>query len=144
MPEHLPVLANWHQNEWAHLYPGSRLEDRIERMSEYLNEDFIPSTFVAVDGGLLGSAAIVISDMENRDELSPWLASVFVKSEYRKKGVGAELVKYAMRAAKNENIKKLYLFTESNESFYSRLGWKVFENIIYHKQPVTIMKVNLI
>jgi len=142
-PEHLSILANWHQREWGHLYPGRSLKDRVEKMSAYLNDDLIPSTFVAFEGEVKGSAAIVESDMETRTNLSPWLASVFVKSDFRKKGIGSALVRYVMKAAKKADIKELYLFTEHNELFYKRLGWIVFENILYHNQPVTIMKVNL-
>lgn len=141
--EYLPRLARWHQSEWACLNPGQSLEDRIEKMQAYLNEDFIPSTFAALDDDVLGSAAIIECDMETRKALSPWLASVYVAPEHRNKGVGSDLVKYVMRKACDQGYKKLYLYTPDQRDFYQRLGWQVLETLKYQDTDVTIMSVSL-
>ena len=88
-PEFIPTIAAWHQAEWAALNPGETLEQRIARMRHYLSDDVMPRMFVWVeDGQPVGTAAFVRSDMDTRPELSPWLASVYVKAECRGKGVG--------------------------------------------------------
>ena len=58
-PEHIETLAQWHQQQWQYLNPGQSLADRIAKMQKYLNDDFVPSTFVALGNEPLGSAAIV-------------------------------------------------------------------------------------
>lgn len=143
-PTYLPLLAKWHYEQWSYLYPDETLGDRIEKMGDYLNNDFIPSTFVAIDDGLLGSAAIIECDMETRKELTPWLASVYVSADHRNKGVGSRLVRHVMQQAKHYNIETLYLFTPDQEHFYSRLGWQIQENTVYSGHKVTIMRVQLI
>ena len=142
-PGYLSTLAMWHQNEWSHLNPGETLEHRTKRMQPYLNDDFIPSTFIAIDKTVLGSASIVENDMETRPELSPWLASVFVAPEHRNNCVGNKLVSHFMTQAKNKGIKKLYLFTADKKDFYEQLGWHTYNNVQYHGHQVTIMQVTL-
>ncbi len=74
-PEYTETLAQWHHKQWGELNPEFSLEKRREKMLLYLKDDFIPSTYVAVDDELLGSAAIVECDMDIKPELRPWLAS---------------------------------------------------------------------
>jgi GNAT superfamily N-acetyltransferase len=95
-PENLLTLASWHQDEWSYLNPGEDLFSRISRMQQFLNEDFIPSTFIAKDKVLLGSAAIVLQDMKTEPQLTPWLASVFIRPEFRRQGIGRQLVLHVM------------------------------------------------
>lgn len=142
-PEHLPLLAEWHHKEWSDFNPGETVEQRMERMQAYLNESFVPSTFIAKDGALLGSAAIVAHDMETKPGLSPWLASVFVAREYRGKGLGVRLVLHVMNEAKSQGIDTLYLFTPDKVTFYQKLGWKIMTREQYRGQEVTIMKIEL-
>ena len=142
-PELLETLARWHQAEWSYLNPGETLEQRISRMQPFLNDKLIPSTYIAFDNILYGSAAIVDSDMDNRPELSPWLASVFVKPEHRNKGIGSALVRHVMQQAKLSNIEKLYLYTPDREAFYHRLGWKRIDTEHYHGHEVVIMVTDL-
>ncbi len=142
-PDTLTTLALWHQDEWSYLNPGETLEDRISRMQLYLNVNFIPSTFIAVDNKLLGSAAIIAQDMKTRPQLTPWLASVFVEPGSRQNGVGSKLVLHAMQQAKNAGIKTLYLFTPDNKAFYLRLNWSIMYTEQYHGHEVTVMQTSL-
>lgn len=143
-PQYIPTLAAWHHHEWWSLNPGSSIEQRICDMQIYLNADFIPSTFIASESELLGSAAIVAHDMDNKLELTPWLASVFVAPAYRNQGIGSELVKVVMEKAQQAGIEMLYLFTSaSREAFYRKLGWEVFSKEEYYGNAVSIMRVDL-
>ena len=142
-PELLETLARWHQAEWSQLNPGETLEQRIIRMQPFLNDKLIPSTYIAFDDVLYGSAAIVANDMDNRPELSPWLASVFVYPEYRNRGIGSALVRHVMQQAHKNNIEKLYLYTPDREAFYHKLGWRHIETVHYHGYEVSIMEADL-
>lgn len=142
-PELLETLARWHQAEWSQLNPGESLEQRIIRMQPFLNDKLIPSTYIAFDDVLYGSAAIVANDMDNRPELSPWLASVFVKPEYRNQGIGSTLVHHVMLQAQQNDIEKLYLYTPDREAFYHKLGWRRIETAHYHGYQVSIMEADL-
>ena len=139
----LPTLALWHQGEWSDLNPGETIQHRIERMQLYLDDNFIPSTFVAKDKTILGSASIVSNDMETRPDLSPWLASVYVAPEHRQNGIGRLLVLHVMSRAKTEGINKLYLFTTDKKGYYQKLGWDINSIVQYHGHEVTIMQTTL-
>jgi N-acetylglutamate synthase-like GNAT family acetyltransferase len=143
IPDTLLQLAQWHQSEWSQLNPGETLEQRIDRMQDYLNKDFIPSTFVAIDHTVLGSAAIVKNDMATRKKLSPWLASVYVSPDRRGRGIGRKLVQHVMSCAKNRAYDKLYLFTADQQKFYESLGWQTFDIEHYHGQQVSLMQIKL-
>jgi len=110
----------------------------------YLEPEFVPSTFIGKDNGeLIGSAAIVKCDMDTHEELSPWLASVYVSACHRKHGYGGLLVRHVMQKAKEEGVRALYLFTPSEEDFYGKLGWRKRSEESYRGAAVTIMEVHL-
>lgn len=142
-PENLSTLASWHQQEWSYLNPGEDLSARILRMQPHLSDDLIPSTFIAKGDALLGSAAIVDQDMKIKPQLKPWLASVFVRPEYRKQGIGRKLVLHVMAQAQTAGIGRLYLYTPDKTGFYSKLGWSILEQCQYHNHEVIVMQVNL-
>ena len=142
-PDDIATLALWHQDEWSHLNPGETLEQRTLRMRPYLNDDFIPSTFIARDNSLIGSAAITAQDMQSRPQLTPWLASVFVSPGNRNRGIGSRLVLHVMTEAKKASIKKLYLYTPDKKEFYLKLNWTIMNTEEYHGHQVTVMQTIL-
>jgi len=144
-PQHLTTLANWHQAEWAHLNPGQTLQQRIEKMQPFLNQETIPTTLIYLDnkGTLCGSAAILESDMDTHQDLTPWLASVYVAPEHRNKGIGTKLIQAITNLAKTNNIKTLHLYTPSKETFYQSLGWQTTTKETYHQEPITLMQIPL-
>jgi N-acetylglutamate synthase-like GNAT family acetyltransferase len=143
-PHYLSILAAWHQQEWAHLNPGSSLEKRIEKMQAYLEDGLVPSTFIYQQHGqLAGSAAIVVCDMDTHPEITPWLASVFVAPQFRRQGIGAQLVRHVMLQAKQAGIPALHLFTPDQVAFYQRLGWSIVTKEVYCETAVSLMRVGL-
>lgn len=143
-PQQIPILAAWHYAQWGYLNPGVSLEARIEKMQKYLGDEPIPSTYLWIDGDdLIGSAALVKSDMDTHPELTPWLASVYVRPEGRGSGVGAALVNYVVQKAREQNLRELFLFTPDRENFYARLGWHTIAKEEYRGIEVTLMKIEL-
>ncbi len=141
--ECLEKICTWHHNEWGYLNPGRTLEARIEKMREHFDGNTIPATYVAeIDGKIVGSASILESDMPERPELKPWLASVFVDPDYRKNQVGRTVVLKIMQHAREAGIKTLYLYTPDREHFYKHMGWKTIEKLEYHGANVTLMKID--
>jgi N-acetylglutamate synthase-like GNAT family acetyltransferase len=105
-----------------------------------MNRDRIPLAIVALEAGeVLGSASLVAHDMDTRMELTPWLASVFVGEQYRRRGVGAELVRRIMAEAGKLKVPLLHLYTVHSEKLYASLGWTVMERTNYLEHPVVLM-----
>ena len=140
-PEHIPTIAAWHHAQWGYLNPGSTVEARIEKMQRYLKGAAMPAMYICVDGKhVVGTAALVESDMDSHPELSPWLASVYVNPDYRKQGVGATLVKRVVSEASALGFSPLYLFTPDQATFYQSLGWEFIAQELYRGSAATLMK----
>lgn len=138
--EFIPALARWHHQEWAYLRPGDSVEARIARLRDACGYKEIPTVVIAFsDFTLLGSAMLVVHDMDTRVDLSPWLAGVFVSPEHRQHGIGAALVQRVTDDARALGVQRLYLYTPSTEQFYSRLGWSVVEHTGYRGVNVVAM-----
>jgi N-acetylglutamate synthase-like GNAT family acetyltransferase len=91
------------------------------------------------EGELLGSASLIEHDMDNRLELYPWLAGVFVAPARRRQGIGAALVRRIVAKAGELGITKLYLYTFKSTAFYTDLGWVLLEPAVYRSKQVSIM-----
>lgn len=141
-PQYLEQICRWHHAEWSYLNPGKTLETRIKKMHEHLEGNSIPATYLAVTDQVIGSASIVVSDMPERPELTPWLASVFVAPDARKKGAGRAVVLKVMQHARETGVKTLYLYTPDREHFYQHMGWQTIEKLVYHDANVTLMKID--
>lgn len=142
-PQHIPTIARWHFDEWGYLNPGKTLEYRIERMQRYIADKPIPSMLIAVDDdAVLGTAALVEADMDSHPELTPWLASVYIREDQRGVGLGKKLVQALMDFAGQQQLDRLYLFTPDQAGFYAKLGWKVLTQESYRDTPVTIMQLD--
>jgi predicted N-acetyltransferase YhbS len=138
--EFVDTLVRWHHAEWAYLRPGETIEARTIRIRNALGRLGIPTVFVAFDNkNLLGSAMLVVNDMETRAEFSPWLAGVYVAPEYRGKGVGRSLVSRAIKEAGTLGVSRMYLYTPSSEKYYVRLGWQTREHAQYRGANVAVM-----
>ena len=141
IPSAISKLANWHYGQWSYLNPAKTVEKRMEILRKHLETNIIPTTFVALIGNkVVGSASLVENDMEDRLELTPWLASVFVDPKYREMGAGTKLVNKIIELARKNGNKEFYLYTPDKENFYQKIGWQTFEKREFHDENVTIMK----
>lgn len=138
----IPTLAAWHQGQWGHLNPSKTLPMRIASLERHLADAPIPATFVAVEDGLpLGSASLVERDLPTRPHLTPWLASVFVAPEHRRRGIASGLVRRVVEEAARLEIPTLYLFTWDQQRLYAGLGWTIVEETEYLSEPITVMSI---
>ena len=138
-------LARWHHDEWLHLNPGATLESRLKRYQSSVSSNDLPELFVAINGDtLLGSATLAKNDMDTREFLMPWLASLFVAVDYRGLGVASALIEYVIRYAKQREFKNISLFTEDQTDFYQHRGWHLIESVEYRDSEVDLMSQRLI
>ncbi|MFN2327466.1 MAG: GNAT family N-acetyltransferase [Chromatocurvus sp.] len=122
-------LAELHHIEWGHLHRSFTLEKRIEAISQAAGREGIPSVFIAAsEGQLIGSAALVHQDMTTRPDLSPWLAAVYVKKDFRHQGIASELIARCENEAVRAGAGAWYLYTEFASGLYEKLGWQPMEH----------------
>ena len=140
LPDAVQTLAKWFHEEW-HAFDGRTIESIATQLSENLNPDSIPITFIAHrNEELLGSVSLDRSDFPPLDHLSPWLSSLYVHSSCRGKGIGCSLVRHLQNFALARGIGPLYLWTPGSTRLYERCGWVAFASATYGAQPVKLMK----
>jgi len=136
----LSKIAGWQHAQFGYLNPSVTLEQRTNRLRESLQRDRLPMALVAISeqGELVGSASILKTTLTHA-HLTPWLSSVFVPTELRRKGIASALSLRAIRESARIGFETLYLFTPHNESLYARLGWQTLERSLHNGLPISIM-----
>jgi GNAT superfamily N-acetyltransferase len=141
IPQHAPVLAAKHAQEWAHLYPDQDESAVLTAFSAEAADGHLPATLLALDGEmLLGSVSLIFGDLPSRPDLDPWLASLFVFHRHRGKGVGNFLIKSAMEVFATTGFPTLYVFTENRTSLFAKHGFTYMEDGSCGGHAVHIMK----
>jgi GNAT superfamily N-acetyltransferase len=147
----IEVVARWQFDTWGHLEPGDSLAARIADLGrQAANREQIPATFVALEGiEPLGCASVLQQDMEvfraspRQRDLTPWLASIYVRPGMRGRGVATALVRHVMAQMAARGIPRLYLFTRGARGLYEKIGWQVIGTDHYKGLDMTIMAVDL-
>ena len=127
-PEFFDAVADRIWREWWEPN-GHPLAYIRGRLAENMQDTSIPLALVAHDGdGFLGTASVIASDLDERPELTPWVAAVWVEESMRGHGVGAALVDAAARAGFALGFPRVYLCARARMTrFYERLGWTLIE-----------------
>jgi N-acetylglutamate synthase-like GNAT family acetyltransferase len=143
-PHHAHTLARWHFLEWRHLYNDWSLIAAHEELLLQQNAD-IPTTLVALDGNdVIGSVSLIHDDhLTGFQHLTPWLASLYVRDDWRGNGVGARLVIAAQAHARALGVARIYLFTPAQREFYVDKGFRDFDKGLAAGEPVTVMVCDL-
>ena len=56
----------------------------------------------------IGVVSLWVNDLKARQDLFPWMATLYVKEDYRNKGVGKKLQEISIEYAKQKNYSNLY------------------------------------
>jgi len=137
----IPILAKWLYEEWGYLHENDSIHRRIMSLENQVDETKIPFTYVAlIDKMPAGTASVVTTDIPDRRDLTPCVASVLVHKNYRRTGIGSALMKAVEKHAQRLGFEKLYLFTWDQEKLYSSLGWKTIEASEYEGKSIVIME----
>jgi N-acetylglutamate synthase-like GNAT family acetyltransferase len=122
---HLDKISKACAKEWN----SSEETSRRYFLNKY-NNDILPLSFKVFEKEeLVGFFAIIRSDTTNIQDITPWLATVFVFPEHRNKGVGKFIQEQSFQIAKFHGFKRLYLWTKMS-GYYETKGWKYLEDII--------------
>jgi GNAT superfamily N-acetyltransferase len=141
VPQHAPVLAAKHAQEWAHLYPEQEESQILTAFSAEAADGHLPLTLLAMDGEtLMGSVSLIFGDLPSRPDLDPWLASLFVLHRFRGRGVAGFLIKSALEVFASTGFSTIYLFTENRVSLFRKYGFEYMEDGQCAGHTVRIMK----
>ncbi|HAT43328.1 MAG TPA: N-acetyltransferase [Rheinheimera sp.] len=141
-PAAIDIITPWHFAEWQALFPHKTLDDFAADLAESLQSDALPQTWLLVDeqGEICGTGSLLLQDMTVHQELSPWLANIYIHPDKRGLGLGRLVVSQLMAQAHSRQLPTLYLFTEDQQAFYEKLGWTLLYREIYEGEWVSIMQ----
>jgi predicted N-acetyltransferase YhbS len=117
-----------------------------ELVAKLLAQKAPEETFILfADDVPVETASLVTNDLPSRPDLTPWLASVLVRPQFRGKDYSAPLVRRVEAAATASAVKVLWLYTWSAEPLYARLGWERvgLERDTDRNTEVVLMKCDL-
>jgi GNAT superfamily N-acetyltransferase len=139
VPEHTETIAKWIYETFPHEFETMSFVEWLELMKHPERV-----TFVAVENGrAVGTASLDFEDLPPRDDLTPWLASVYVLPEVRSRGLGAKLIAAVEEEARAKGFKQIYLHSSDRAEFYAKRGWQVLDTIEYWQKINTVMVKDL-
>jgi GNAT superfamily N-acetyltransferase len=144
-PDLVPMVAQWLWHEWWQ-DDGYTLEQTRAAVAASISRSGPPQTFVLlVDGEPIGTASLVAHDLDERPDLTPWLAGVFVIPEARGRGHVIHLIQAVEAACRSAAIPIVWLYTACAERVYARAGWRSVEAIQRSgRRSVMLMRRDLI
>ncbi len=80
------------------------------------------------------------SVLDERPDLGPWLAGVYVMPAFRGQGHATRLVLVVEDLARETAIPTLWLYTRTAEPLYSRCGWNVVERFSINEKTYDLMQ----
>jgi N-acetylglutamate synthase-like GNAT family acetyltransferase len=143
-PEFFDTVADRIWRAWwrADGYPLDYISDRLR---ENMSAAPIPFALVAHDGEtFLGTVSVIVSDLAERPQWTPWVAAVWVEPQSRGRGIGGALVNRATADCFALGVGRAYLCARpQRSSFYERLGWLAIEREVGpHQLSVFIRDAN--
>ena len=131
--EYLKEVAELTQKEWGKSTCSkeefnAKISKKICRISENLDNPLFCKLILLSDSTLVGFISIFEHDCDERMDLFPWYATMYVKKEFRGRGYSKLLNDAILEEARNRGFKKIYLKTELN-NYYERFGANFLEHL---------------
>lgn len=122
----LREVAELTQKEWGHQTNSKedfekKVQNKISKIVQNFNNPSYCKLILLENDNLIGFISIFPTDGNERIDLTPWYATMFVKKEYRGKGYSKILNNAILSEARKRNITKLYLKTSLN-NYYEKFG----------------------
>lgn len=122
--EFIPVVARWIYNEFIEDHIPNCYESDIIEALKCRQISGIPMTFICLEkSNCIGTISLFSNDLSKLDQLTPWLAALYVPKEYRGHGIAKSLISHIECEAAKLGYEKLYLRTETAKQYYSKLNW---------------------
>ena len=111
--EYLEEIALLTQKEWGKYSNEEEFKNKvnikINKIKNNLDNPYYCMLILLDDDKLVGFISMFETDGEERQDLKPWYATMYVKKEYRGKGYSKILNEAILKEAKNRGFNKLYL-----------------------------------
>lgn len=131
--EYIKEIAILTQEEWGNKSLSidefdNKVNKKIEKIKSNLDNKLYCKLILLDDDKLVGFISMFPYDGEERKELTPWYATMYVKKEYRKNGYSKILNDAILKEAKNRGFSKIYLKSEL-KNYYEKFGAKYIDTL---------------
>lgn len=137
------LIADWYLSEWK--IPRDKTIQRLQNITTDKSQFQILMTLDGTPvstGGLYDHVGLL--DKEPRLKIyKNWLALVYTVPDKRHQGYGALICNYIRDLSKKSGLDTMYLFTDTAEQLYKRLGWSEMERVNVGDRSVVIMRMDL-
>ncbi len=124
--EYIKEVAKLTQKEWGNRALNEKefeekVAIKVKKIKALSKEKYYCKLILLKDNELVGFISIFPSDGDERKDLFPWYATMYVKEQYRGNGYSRILNNAILEEARKIKIKRLYLKTEL-EDYYEKFG----------------------
>lgn len=147
-PEALPTLKKLFESEWEPYYGVEGPGDAETDIKNSANRTELPVAVVAiVDGNVCGTAALKMESVTTFPDYSPWLAGLLVTPEYRRQGIGEQLIASIEDLAKQLGYSEIFVGTGDksgmSEMTLDKRNWKFIGKSDYFISEASVYKKKL-
>jgi GNAT superfamily N-acetyltransferase len=141
----VPVLARWFRAQWPGYFAGRPLTEIEQDFHAEANRNSLPTRLVAfVDNELAGTLVLRERAFGGLMAYSPGLGGLYVAEPYRRRGVGAELIRAGMDLSRAQGYETVYAATSVAHGLFQRLGWALIDTVLEGQEQVGIYRCVLI
>jgi GNAT superfamily N-acetyltransferase len=138
------LIAGWYLSEWK-----IPVETTVQRLVAITRSGSQFQVLMMLDdipiatGGLYNHVGLHEKEPRFKTHKN-WLALVYTVPDQRHRGYGALICDFVQNHAKNTGVDTMYLYTDTAEPLYARLGWTEMERLQISARNIIIMKKNLV
>ena len=131
--EYLKEIAELTQKEWGSGTNSieefnAKIDKKINKIISNLNNPNYCKLILLQDNTLVGFISIFPHDCDERPDLSPWYATMYVKEKFRGNGYSKLLNDAILKDAKSRGFTKIYLKTDLI-NYYEKFGANYIETL---------------
>lgn len=139
----IAAIGEMRWREWGHAPDSEVLDWWADVTAREAGRDRIPVTWVAIagHGEALGAVGLGAFDIEERQDHSPWVWGMIVRSDHRGMGIGRLLMAHLEAWAKIHGYTQVWVATGGPAiGFYRQCGWELSETVARTSgEPATVL-----
>ena len=105
-----------------------KVQEKINVIKNSFDNPYFSKLILLDDNNLVGFISLFEKDGDERIDLKPWYATMYVKKEYRGKGYSRLLNEAILKEPKNKGFNKVYLKSDLI-NYYEKFGAIYLENL---------------
>ena len=131
--EYIKEVATLTQKEWgckcnSEEEFNGKVNKKIKKIKDNLDNNNYCKLILLDEDKLVGFISIFPTDGDERQDLTPWYATMYVKEEYRGNGYSKILNDAILKEAKNRGFDKIYLKSDL-VNYYEKFKAKYMEDL---------------